>query len=523
MSSTAARIIRDYLSMDEPFGPIDARDISDPKAYEILFERHNKIHRSLHKRPSIILGRKGSGKTSYLNTVYFDSSYTHVVELNTSEAFSSVIQSISSISSGLIFVESVKEVWRVVIYIGFFCEVREKLSLNSRARALINDYLAKIGLRDKGTLEDTLWTITDIISKYAKEKAYGVIPDLLKLFDNVTFESVLKVLESEFEKGKYRAVLLLDSLDDFQLHIDAVGRAVQGLLKFIGETNKPSAHIDIRFCLPAELYHHFMKLSSNPNKDFKRRLLLHWTAPELVSLAAHRLILFSHAYQDHPLAITDDLENVDRGLSAQVLKRILPESVMCGLGVYEDPIAYILRHTQLLPRHLLIILNSICDKFRRFPDATLNIISEEAIRRGVAAVEDVLVQEIFAAYRSVYPRASAVCKACLPELQHKFSIGDLERVFRSQGKKSMETVDFSDFKRMLVEMGVIGRVLDDTHRYIQAEFEYTVPHQLITSTEDMLCIHPLFTKVFSVKTRERKPVYPYGARLEDKDYRGDYQ
>ena len=217
MSNTKARIIRDYLSEDEPFGPIDAREISDPDACELLFERHNKIQRSLHKRPSIILGRKGSGKTSYLNTVYFYRKYTYVIELNASEALSSVIESISSISSGVIFAESVKEVWRIVILIGFFCEVRGKLSSRSRAKVLINNYFAKIGLRDKGTLEDTLWKITEIISRFTKGKTYGIIPELLKLFDNVTFVSVLTALENEFEKEESRAVILLDSLDDFQL------------------------------------------------------------------------------------------------------------------------------------------------------------------------------------------------------------------------------------------------------------------------------------------------------------------
>jgi hypothetical protein len=297
---------------------------------------------------------------------------------------------------------------------------------------------------------------------------------------------------------------------------------VQGLLKFIGETNRPSARIDVRLCLPAELYRTFMSVSSNPDKDFKRKLVLHWTAQELVSLAAHRLILFAYAHPEHPLSIPDDLESVERGLSAQVLKRVLPDFVMCGLGVNEDPIAYILRHTQLLPRHLLIILNSIADKYKRFPDDSFMKVSEEAIRRGVAAVEERLVQEVFTAYRYAYPDAQAVCKACLPELQHKFPIGDLERVFRTHGKKAMGEHEFSMFKRMFIEMGIIGRVLDDNQRYILAEFEYTVQHQLITSTEDMLCIHPLFTEVFSVKTRERKPVYPYGARLEDKDYREKY-
>ncbi len=64
-----------------------------------------------------------------------------------------------------------------------------------------------------------------------------------------------------------------------------------------------------------------------------------------------------------------------------------------------------------------------------------------------------------------------------------------------------------------------GRVLDDTKLYIRAEFEYTVPNKLVSSTDDFLCFRPLFAEVFSAKTREKKPVYPYGSSLEDSDYR----
>jgi hypothetical protein len=516
-----SEILCKYLSPDEPFGPIDAREITDPEALKLLFERHNKLYQALHKRPSLVVGRRGSGKTSFLNSVYFDSSYVYVVNLNTSEAFSSVIESISSIASGLVFAESVQKVWTTVIFIGLFGGIRDQLPAGSRARSLINDYLAKIGFRDKGTVDDILWKVTEIISDRVKDKPYGVVAEILRALDNVSFQSILETLESELEKKNHRAVILLDTLDDFQLHVEVVGLAIQGLLKFIGEANRPATRIDIRFCLPAELYHLFVPLSSNPNKDFRRRLTLHWTAPELVALAAHRLILFGIACDDHPLSVSDELESVEKGQAVQTLRKIFPKKVVCGLGVEEDPIAYILRHTQLLPRHLLIILNSICSKLKKYPDAESMKLSEEAIRQGIAEVEETLVQEIFSAYKPVYPKAAAVCKACIPELQHKFSAGDLERVFRRQGKKTMESDDFAQFRRMLIEMGIVGRVLDDSGRYIQAQFEYTVPHQLVSSTDDMLCLHPLFTKVFSAKTREKKPVYPYGTRLEDEDYRRD--
>ena len=432
MPAEHAEVLREYLTLDEPFGPIDAREINDPKALELLFERHNKIYKALHKRPSLVIGRKGSGKTSYLSSVYFDKTYKYYVNLDTSEAFSSVMTSISTISTGTVFPESVRKIWTTVVYIGLFSELRKQLPKQSHAKKLINAYLAKIGVSNDGTLDDVLWQITDIISEHSKDKAHGVIIDILRSFDNTSFQETLDVLNKELTESKSRTVILLDSLDDFQLHTDVVGRAIQGLLKFIGEANGPNSTIDIRFCLPAELYHLFTPLSSNPDKDFKRRLLIHWTAPELVALAAHRLVLFGCSNPQHPLAIEEDLKRVD-GHSADILQKIFPNKVTCKLGVDENPIAYVLRHTQLLPRHLLIILNSICDKYKKFPNQQASKLSEEAIRQGIAAVEETLVQEIFTAYRPVYPKANSTCSSCIPELHHKFSIGDLERVFRTHG------------------------------------------------------------------------------------------
>ncbi len=74
---------------------------------------------------------------------------------------------------------------------------------------------------------------------------------------------------------------------------------------------------------------------------------------------------------------------------------------------------------------------------------------------------------------------------------------------------------------MLIEMGVVGRVINRTERYIEGVFEYTVPHKLVVSTEDYLCLHPSFYEVFSAIKTESKNlvVYPYESDLEGTDYR----
>lgn len=512
-------ILRNYISPEEPFGPVDAEDIEDPRALEILFEHHNKIYKSLKQRPSTIVGRKGSGKTSYLNSVFFEGSYKYTIALDTSELLTSVINAVGTIG-GPIFAKTVSKIWENILLTGLFAEIRSHLPGNSSSKKLINDYLAKIGMREAATFEDVAWNIVDIIADSKNGKTFALAADVLRKLDNVTFKLTKDSLVQELKKRKVRCVILLDSLDDLQLELSEVSKAVEGLLKYIGASNMPSSPIDVRFCLPAELYHLFEPLSSNPIKDFKRRLLLHWVASELVMVVAHRLVLFGDLYPDLvPFSVRNAI--IDTKSDAQsVIECIFPEYVTCRLGVKEDSIAYVLRHTQLLPRHIIQIMNCIAEKHRKETDGvSLAGISEVAIRKGISEVESTLVQEVFRAYRSQYPLANTVCEECIPELQHKFSIGDLERVFRSHGKSAMQTDDFHEFKRLLVEIGAVGRVLDDSGTYIQAEFEYTVPNKLVSSTDDFLCFHPIFSQVFNAKTREKKPVYPYGSRIEDRDYR----
>ena len=61
-----------YITKDEPYGPIDSIDIDshDVKAIKLLFETHNWIYKNLRNRPSIIMGRRGAGKTHYLRSVF---------------------------------------------------------------------------------------------------------------------------------------------------------------------------------------------------------------------------------------------------------------------------------------------------------------------------------------------------------------------------------------------------------------------------------------------------------------------
>ena len=72
--------ISPYITKDEPFGPIDSVDIdsTDLNALKLLFEQHNWTYKNLRNRPSIIIGRRGSGKTYYLQVYSLTNNMTFI-------------------------------------------------------------------------------------------------------------------------------------------------------------------------------------------------------------------------------------------------------------------------------------------------------------------------------------------------------------------------------------------------------------------------------------------------------------
>lgn len=512
--------IRDYITLDEPFGPIDTIDIDyeDVENLEALFEQHNQLYRQLKRRPSIIIGRKGSGKTAYLRSVFFDKhQYTYSTEIKAHKAFNDVINVIQQISKDALFPETIAEIWETIIWTSVFSAIKPYMPDYSH-RSAIDAYLSKIGVRDEDNIDTILWTIAEVISENLKHSPVGALSELLKRLDKIEFSKTRQVVEGYLRDSKKSFVILMDSMESLNVELPSVNRSLQGLLKLIGSMNKPKDCVDIRFCLPAELYHFFSRnVSSNPNKDFRRSLILQWTATELASIGAQRLKIFLSLYFPELHNKSNRLNPSNKDEAIQLFSLVLPNTINNQNELEENTLAYILRHTQLLPRHFLMILNEIFT-FNKKNRSNQLPVSQSDIRNGIRKIEERIVTEIYVAYKPIYPNAETVCEVCIPELPHHFTLGDLQKVFTRYGKKYFGTDDFLDFKRMMLEIGAIGRYTKETDLYYEAIFEYTVPYALHTSVDDTYSIHPLFSGIYSYG-RNSKPVYPYGARLEDEDYR----
>lgn len=136
------------------------------------------------------------------------------------------------------------------------------------------------------------------------------------------------------------------------------------------------------------------------------------------------------------------------------------------------------------------------------------------------------MKKIFSAFKYKYPNAYAFCESCVPELARVFDNGRLQQVFTRHGKgvaKSLgDPLDYAGFKKMLIELGVVGRVRDKTELYAEAEFEYAQPGRLNLSVDDQLCLHPIFSGAFGSSKNNGEGLFVYPQKEWFDDERGRY-
>lgn len=513
--------LREYINHDAPFGPIKAEDI-DPchhHAHYLLFEQNNSLYAEISRNPKIIIGRKGSGKTAYLTSVYLDEKYSFIVNINTADIFIKVIEYIDSmLPQSVVFSEKVSDFWKTVIEISVMATLIEQDSNAYSQLPYVREYLAQIEVLGLSSADEIVWRVVNFLRNSLKDRRIGIIAEALSIVSEHSFEQCKHIMYEYLYRTQQKVVILIDTLDEYKPN-PKIGDVIAGLLKCVGTFNSKQHCADIRLCVPAELYHLFSDASSNPTKDFSSKVILHWHPRELILLASSRFQLYLRLYYPalYDKYIINNYNDFDQSLS--LLQRFMPIEVLNGLNFEENTLVYLLRHTQLLPRHFLLILNNVFRQTVRSLERPK--VNREAVVKGVAASESLLTDEIFTSYKHVHRNAKGIVERCVPELPFHFSVSKLDEVFNEVVRTIFDD-DIHTFIRMLIEIGIIGKHIRSEDSYHETLFEYAVSNQLHFSLNDTFCIHPLFLNKFSASYRNEDymTVYPKGTNpFTDEDYR----
>lgn len=513
--------LKKYFSVSTPLGPLDAGRLVEKEAQEIFFESNNQLYEKMLKFPTIITGRRGAGKTAFLHSIKRFSDRNIIVEINKAQALAKVVEAIEKISGVASIPEIVAELWEKIFLTAIFSEALNSYLRNKSELNLVADYLAKMGIKGNDTLDEILWTSVDIIIDQLKGKMAGAGAALIKEIHKVDYSDAKNQFMAFLNKNKIVGIILLDSLDSegYSLNMLHMQQAVSGLLKCVGNFNASNDRVGLTIALPTELYHSFRSMSSNPIKDFDKTIGLLWKGRELLRLASKRISIFLDLFNDPLIKKLNKHDLSSKEGPINFFLNLFPEKLTNDYGEEEFTLAYILRHSQLTPRHLFGILNSIFSIHYLKTHSFTNV-SEKAIIGGVAHFSPIICDEIFGVYRFEYPQMKDIFERCIPYLSACFDYGKLNQIYTRTGKKLMADSDFFDFFRMFFSSGIMGKYDKISSVYAYGDFEYTGMSKVIPNSENLICMHPAFSVTYNVKNilnakrgprRKFAGIYPHGA------------
>jgi hypothetical protein len=553
MSDGMRNELRRILNPQQPFGPPDAGQFtSNVDLLRMLYDADNRIHRETVKSGApYVIGRKGAGKTAFVMAPKLLPN-ARAVELPSADVYQGVFGVIGLMNRRQLKLlpEQSARLWRHLTWCAVLSALARDGHVKGPAGRTVNEFATALG---EGTVPKTadlavsnyLRRLTALIDSSTHLGGVG------EFLNSVTGNgwSVDEAIEAGTEVLRNlqptRFVVIVDSLERYagvlptSQYDEVESSAFEGLFRFVGGDGTQSrSPFDIRFAFPAELWSILEKVSSNPIKDFHQRVIAHWSAKELVSLVGTRLALYCalHNYENKltRAPLEEPFTSFSYDESRQLLTSIFPSEIKNGFGLREDLFGYLLRHTQLLPRHLITILNRVLEAQFAADDGEM-IVGNDAVVEGVRRGETEVVNDILAAYRQVHPMARVCCERVLPNVGMMFGDSELHRSFNHGGVRAATNLDYRDMVRCLVEIGCLGRVTesDSGVRYIGGEFEYTRPGSLFIGADESYCLHPLFAEVFNCaqsagrrkqmtasQRSEVRPVYPTGT---DPDIEVDYR
>ncbi|MFZ5961971.1 P-loop ATPase, Sll1717 family [Thalassococcus sp. BH17M4-6] len=503
--------LRNHFNHRTPFGPENAGVVRDADAKWLIFSTQNELCKAYRKSPRIIIGRRGSGKTSIVSNT--DELVEHDVTLliDTADAIEYVRDAIfEDVAPSDVYVEKVEKFWTYVLDALLMRQIVK--NYGELRFPNCSKFLSTFSIGDDAGFNDIVSSFRKSVDRLGDGLGTFFVRAFFEYIDTgeAGYASAIQELETFSSEKNFSSVAIIDSIEDYKIGNEKNAASIQGLLKAVGEYGNRQRQV--RLCIPGEAYFEIKNLSSNFSKDLSDSLILHWLPSELMHIMAWRYLIFLRIYSPEDLSKFSDLDIKSRSHVSKVLQNFLPQTIKNSFGKSESSLAYILRHTQLLPRQLILILNSI---FRTNTGEHISSYRDINVVMGLRSCESFICDEVFSAFRYKFPFAEDLCKKVIVHLPRTFRDGDLHRVYSRFGSAVLReygAFDFHDFKEILVEIGAIGRVKNITGMYAEAEFEYAMPGRLHLATDDQLCLHPVFSGVFEASAHRTDEVFVYPQR-----------
>lgn len=324
--------LREHVSPMQPFGPADSDRISDPECSVCLYEWQNNAFAELLRGSHVIVGRRGSGKSALVKMIRDARQLSSKFRSERSRAYREVFglsAKEARIDPDLVIeVDVPQQVFEMELQFS-------KLHVIPSVEIIAQHWLTRIFFLigdDMRTNDRQLWSCLPIDAQ-----RYITAQDLVEV-DPTDRAAVLSVhafadaiRKCLIAHGK-KVILTFDSLEDYRFD-DAHNGILAGLFRAAGQLiASQESPVDVKLCLPAELYDFIRPHIINPDKDTTRKQFLHWNAQELMHVAAHRLKVFLAMYDPPEYDAVKQTQLSDRDQLRAFWSRYLPPSIANRLG-----------------------------------------------------------------------------------------------------------------------------------------------------------------------------------------------
>ncbi|NJN87802.1 MAG: hypothetical protein HC881_17745 [Leptolyngbyaceae cyanobacterium SL_7_1] len=307
-------------------------------------------------------------------------------------------------------------------------------------------------------------------------------------------------------------IVAIDTLENYAVTDDGMMRATAALIQCGSEFNREFARkgIHLKILAMAEIFPYLKEeIVLNTLKFVRNEVHLHWRPKDLMRLISWRLY--------HYLKATGRLSplssQIDWDSHSDVLKKMwhpyFGENLRNSHDLVELTFPYVLRHTQMRPRQLIVLCNAIAHRALR--EETFPCFKPESIVSAVHEGENRLAEEVLNSYSSVYPKVGRIVEA-LSGLPNLFKGNELDKRARLTASEWIpgEYSSFG-FRQLVAELGIVGRVrrVNEQAGFVEADFEYSQEDRLPLMVTDYCVIHPMFYRKLNVAVNRPLRVYPF--------------
>lgn len=548
------------IRSDQPLGSVNYQHDQGPRSLSLV-DVHEPFLTALQNEPRLISGRKGSGKSTVLYALrHYDElrprirlvrpegsarqeherSNRHVIAVSTHREFEPIVESVYRLAyerKGTLDVdrttETLRDEWEDRLWyqvISYFYSL----------------HIADPHRRSEETFRHVIaYFDRNFRRRYIQQK-YSDELDVIEsktIVDDIAQNARIEII-NHLSKEKNKCYILIDSLEEYPIHNEKWLAVVRGFLPAIEAIQaKYSPQLNIVATIPEEIEYIFREQpGSEPGKNFSSVHRIRWKAKDLKRIVAHRFLelfkeivnedsLLHTYYVRYDTRIFQDIlkrfEKIDlvshRSVDA-LLSEILPETVRNRMEVSEEVWPYIIRHTHICPRHVLLILNEAIkaagDYWRQYGK-----LNEEAVREGISTAEKVICPNICVPYQSIYPEILDLIKIFCDQLPSFFDFKQLSKMSNVIGRQLRDPISDRPIGRdgacrLLFDMGVIGRIekrgKPSVMKYEETRYFYTKEGVPELSDRFEYCLHPAFSGLYEARDRNRtdpRLSYPAGVEL----------